>query len=90
MLCGSFSFALMGALAHVLATSCDWRVIALVRAIIPLLVTLSLAQIAGVPLVLWRPRELWMRSLAGSTAMLCTFFALSRLPAHVVLAITIS
>jgi drug/metabolite transporter (DMT)-like permease len=87
MLCGSFSFAWMGALAHVLGPSCDWRVIALARAALPLLLTLVLACAAGVRLPVLRPPALWLRSGAGSVSMLCTFYALTRLPTHVVLAI---
>jgi drug/metabolite transporter (DMT)-like permease len=43
---------------------------------------------AGERLVLWHSGTLWVRSLAGSTSLLCTFFALSRLPVADVLALT--
>src|SRR5262249_11335422 len=43
---------------------------------------------AGARLVLWQPGTLWVRSLAGSTSLLCTFYALSRLPVADVLALT--
>src|SRR5262249_27245584 len=36
----------------------------------------------------WRPRVLWMRSLAGSLSMVGTFFALTRLPISDVLTLT--
>src|SRR5947209_2413723 len=54
MLLGSFAFAWMGELAHGLAPSCDWRVVALAR----------------------------------SVSLVRTFYALSRLPTHVVLTLT--
>jgi len=52
-----------------------------------LLVTI-LALSAGVRLVFWRPRTLWMRSLAGSLSLIGTFFALTRLPVSAVLTLT--
>jgi drug/metabolite transporter (DMT)-like permease len=70
---------MMGALAHALGPSCPWQVIVLVRATLQLLFITALAVAGGVRLV-WRPRTLWVRSLAGSGAMVGTFFALTRLP----------
>ena len=80
MLCGALSFACMGALAHGLRSACDWQTIALVRAAFVLVFAAGMAKAAGVQLVLWRPRTLWVRSIAGSISMLCTFYALPRLP----------
>ena len=40
----------------------------------------GLARFSGAPLVLWKPAALWLRGAASSVALLCTFFALSRLP----------
>jgi drug/metabolite transporter (DMT)-like permease len=39
---------------------------------------------AGVKVPLWRPWELWVRSIAGSVSMLFVFFSLSRLPVSIV------
>ncbi len=39
-----------------------------------------LVRAAGLPLAIWRPRSLWVRSLAGSFSLVCNFFALARLP----------
>lgn len=80
MLCGSLAFAVMGALAHALGASCDWQVIAIARAALPLVLAIGLAQVAGARLVIWRPGTLWVRSIAGSLSMVCMFFALTRLP----------
>ena len=30
--------------------------------------------------VVWRPRVLWVRSLAGTSSLFCSFYALTRLP----------
>lgn len=88
MLMGSFAFALMSTLAHALGPSCDWQIIALVRSSLAFLLAGLLALGAGVRLVLWRPRTLWMRSLAGSCSLIGTFFALTRLPVSDVLTLT--
>jgi drug/metabolite transporter (DMT)-like permease len=88
MLCGSLSFALMGTLAHALGPRCDWQVIALARSVLPLVLAALLARRAGARLVWWRPRTLWVRSCAGSLALVCTFFALTRLEVSDVLTLT--
>ncbi len=43
-------------------------------------VAAGLARLAGAPLAFWRPRALWVRSLAGSFSLVCNFYALSTLP----------
>jgi drug/metabolite transporter (DMT)-like permease len=88
MLLGSLAFALMSTLAHALADSCDWQVIALTRAVLAFCFVALLARAAGVRVFVWRPRTLWMRSLAGSVSLVCTFYALTRLPVSDVLTLT--
>ncbi len=88
MLFGSLAFAVMGTLAHALRLRCDWQVIALARSLGPLLLTLVLSWSAGVRLVWFRPRTLWLRSIAGSVSLVCTFFALTRLPVSDVFTLT--
>jgi drug/metabolite transporter (DMT)-like permease len=80
MLVGSFCFAWMGAAAHALRARCDWQVVALARSTLPLVFGASLALLAGARLVLFSPRILWVRSIAGSISLVCTFFALTVLP----------
>jgi drug/metabolite transporter (DMT)-like permease len=82
MLCGSFSFTLMGVLAHTLLhvnKACDWQTVAVFRAGLVALFAALVARIAGAKLVFW-PWRLWVRSIAGSGSMVCTFFAYDRLP----------
>lgn len=79
MLLGCLAFSCMGELTHGLRSSCDWRLIALVRASLALVFSAMLAWAAGARLVFWRPGILWMRSIAGSIALVCTFFAFTRL-----------
>jgi drug/metabolite transporter (DMT)-like permease len=88
MLFGSLSFAIMGLAAHALADSCDWQVIAVARSFLALVLATVLALAAGARLVFWRPRTLWMRSIAGSISLVCTFFAFTRLPVSDVLTLT--
>lgn len=88
MLMGSLSFALMSTLAHALRADCDWQVIALARSSLAFLLAGLLALAGGARLVFWRPRTLWLRSLAGSFSLIGTFFALTRLPVSDVLTLT--
>ncbi|HXG09441.1 MAG TPA: DMT family transporter [Gemmataceae bacterium] len=88
MLSGSTAFAVMGTLTHALGGRCDWRWMALARCLLPLVLVVALALVSGVRLVFWRPRTLWVRSLAGSISMLGTFFALTRLPVSDVFTLT--
>lgn len=78
MLFGAFAFASMGAFAHALKAQCDWQVIALARAIVPLCVTGAMVLAAGVRVPVWKPGSLWLRSISGCGSLLCTFYALTR------------
>jgi drug/metabolite transporter (DMT)-like permease len=76
----SLSLATMGALVHAVGPRCDWLIISLVRAVVMLATSATLARSAGSELHVWRPRTLWVRSLAGSCSLVCNFYALTRLP----------
>ena len=78
MISSALLFAMMGALTHGLGPRCDWLTIALVRAVFMFVTAVILARAAGAKLVVWRPRSLWMRSLAGSFSLVCSFYALTR------------
>lgn len=88
MLVGSLAFSVMATLAHALGGRCDWEVVATVRAALALVFATALAVDAGVRLVVWRPRILWIRSIAGTVSLMCTFYALPRLPISDVLTLT--
>jgi drug/metabolite transporter (DMT)-like permease len=88
MLCGSLAFAAMGTLAHAVGTQCDWQVTAFFRSGICLLLVGSHALATGTRLVFFHPPILWMRSIAGSISLLCTFYVLPRLPVADVLTLT--
>ena len=66
MLIGAFAFAMMGTLTHALRDHFDWQVIALVRATLALVFATGLAVANGTRFVYFKPRTLWIRSIAGS------------------------
>jgi drug/metabolite transporter (DMT)-like permease len=80
MLASALAFATMGALVHALGSRCDWLLVALIRALVMLVTAATLARASGSRLAVWRPRTLWVRSLAGSFSLVCNFYALARLP----------
>ena len=83
MLCGAFSFTLMVELAHHLtqvSRQCDWQTVAAFRAGLVAVFAAVMAKAAGARLVFW-PWRLWVRSVAGSLSMLCTFYSFAHLPA---------
>lgn len=88
MLCGAFAFAVMSTLAHAVRDRFSWQAIAIGRSSVPFLLTGLSAWLARGQLVLFGPRALWLRSLAGSTSLVCTFFALTRLPVGDALTLT--
>jgi drug/metabolite transporter (DMT)-like permease len=88
MVCGCFFLAWMGQFAHLLQGTCDWRVVALVRAGLAFLFAVGLAKVTGAKLVFLRPGALWVRGCASSISLLCTFFAFAALPTAEVLTLT--
>jgi drug/metabolite transporter (DMT)-like permease len=88
MLWGAFSFASMGAMTHALGSRCDWMQIALVRALFMYVAIVAFARVASVRLVVWRPTMLWVRSLAGTSSLVCSFYAMTKLPVAEVLTLT--
>ncbi len=88
MLCGCFWFAWMGIFAHALGGVCDWQIVAIVRSFLATIFAAIIALSMGAKLVWFRPRVLWVRSIAGSSSMVCFFYALARLPVSDVLTIT--
>ena len=80
MLASSLAFAVMGAFSHLAGERCDWQIVALARTSLAFVFSLGLSLSMGVRLVLWRPRILWVRSLAGSVGVLFAFYALTHLP----------
>jgi drug/metabolite transporter (DMT)-like permease len=80
MLWASVAFAIMAAGSHWAGERCDWQLVAVSRAAIAFFFSLVIATASGVKLIIRGPKTLWVRSLAGSTSMLCNFYALTHLP----------
>src|SRR5499426_1354966 len=80
MLSASLAFAVMAAFSHRAGESCDWQLVVVARAVVAFFFAAIIARAGRVKLV-WRGSPtLWVRSVAGSTAMLCNFYALAHLP----------
>lgn len=88
MLCGAFAFTVMSTLAHLVRDRFPWQAIAIGRSSVPFVLTGLSALLTGGQLVVLGPRALWLRSLAGSTSLVCTFYALTRLPVADALTLT--
>lgn len=88
MVFGGFAFATMGALTHELGQYCDWLLIAFFRMLISFIIAFALALRAGVNPFILTNKILWLRSLVGSSAMLATFYAITKLPISEVAVIT--
>jgi drug/metabolite transporter (DMT)-like permease len=79
MLTGALCFAVMNALARGMR-HLPWPVLGFSRALFGLVIALGLARARGASLAIVDRRRMWQRSLAGSTGMLCTFYALTHMP----------
>ena len=88
MLTGCSSFAVMSALAHAAGERCDWQTVAFFRSFLVLAFVGSFALATGTRLVFFRPRQLWLRSLAGSFSLVAAFYALAKLKASTVVTLT--
>lgn len=81
MLFASASFTTMNATAALLARrGIPWEMAAFARAFLGLFVALSVARARGVSLGVRDRRVMWTRSIAGSTSMVLTFYALTHMP----------
>jgi drug/metabolite transporter (DMT)-like permease len=88
MLTSAFAFACMSELAGALQGRCHWMITALARTSLAFVFTGCFAAFHRTPLVLFGTPTLWMRSLAGSVSLLCSFYALHALPPSDAIAVT--
>jgi drug/metabolite transporter (DMT)-like permease len=88
MLSGCVWFAAMTLFARAASDLTDWPVVAVARSGVATLVAIGMAFAARQALIGTGPKSLWIRSLSGSFSMVCTFYALSRMPASDVLTFT--
>jgi drug/metabolite transporter (DMT)-like permease len=88
MLMGAASFAIMAMFTVTLKEHVDWQWIAIARTGLAMTFAATMAVAAGKKLVFFRPRKLWMRSIAGSISLVCGFFAMTHYPVSEVLTLT--
>lgn len=88
MLASASAFSVMAICTTALRPYCDWKVIAIFRAGLAMLFAAALVYQAGAKFVLFRPKILWMRSLAGSVSLLCGFYAMTHHSVSEVLVLT--
>lgn len=87
MIVGQFSFSVMAVCSRAAGERFDWPVVAFARAIIPLVLTGLVCTLTST--IPWRPSAmLWIRSLAGSVSLICTFYSFTHLPVSDVLTLT--
>jgi drug/metabolite transporter (DMT)-like permease len=79
MLTGASCFAVMNAVAGSMR-HLPWPALGFARASLGLALALALSRARGASLAIVDRRRMWQRSLAGSSSMLCTFFALTHMP----------
>lgn len=79
MLTGSLCFAAMNALARGMR-HIPWPALGFSRALIGFTAAVLVARARGASLAIVDRRRMWERSVAGSTGMLCTFYALTHMP----------
>ena len=94
MVFGCIAFTCMGnftfALGHISAIgiSLDWQIIAFFRAFLVFLFSLIIALAFRINPVVIGSRNLWLRSIAGSVSLVCSFYALTKLQLSLVLTVT--
>ncbi|HMC12141.1 MAG TPA: DMT family transporter [Pirellulaceae bacterium] len=88
MLLGAASFAVMAMFTVALKEQVDWQWIAIARTGLAMTFAATMATAAGKRLVFFRPRKLWMRSIAGSVSLVCGFYAMTHYPVSEVLTLT--
>lgn len=94
MVNGCIAFTFMGnftfALGHVSAIglNLDWQIIAFFRAFLVFFFSLILVFVFRITPVIIGSRSLWLRSIAGSISLVCSFYALTKLQLSLVLTVT--
>lgn len=88
MLIGSIFFAAMSLLTETLRDDFSFAWIAAFRSLLATIGMVAYTLMTHKKLVYLRPGSLWMRSLAGCSAMLCLFYAMTHYDVAVVLSLS--
>lgn len=88
MLIGSIFFAVMGLLTESLGDEYSFAWIASIRSAIATALAIALVLAGRAKFVVFRPANMWMRSLAGCAAMMCIFFAMTHYDVAIILSLS--
>ena len=80
MILGAVSLDTMGAAVHFLGGSMSWSLIVLVRCLVGLLLAFTIAKATDVKVLIRGSLPLWARSFFGSIAIICGYYAMTRIP----------
>lgn len=77
MAASAICFALMNFFARLASADAHWASVAAVRALVGALVAIGFAKVRGVSVVPAMTTAMWLRSIFGTLAMGCSFYAVS-------------
>ena len=79
MLGGTASLATMAAMVHALGENYHWSFVVFVRISLTFILAISAARVMGIRPIVFGPKALWSRSVFGTVAIICNFYALTHL-----------
>ncbi|MEK7794006.1 MAG: DMT family transporter [Candidatus Hydrogenedentota bacterium] len=80
MFAASFAFATMSALTNHLGDRIPWALMAFFRIAITFVIAFASARALGIRIFVLAAPVMWLRSIAGTFGLLCTFHALTHMP----------
>jgi len=81
MLCSAFCFSIMAVCGSVIGTNLSWIIVAFFRIAPTFIFVGIIALIRKEKILVLNSLSLWLRSILGTIALLCTFYSLSRMNA---------
>jgi len=81
MLCSAFCFSIMAVCGSVIGTNLSWITVAFFRIAPTFIFVGIIALIRKEKILVLNSLSLWLRSILGTIALLCTFYSLSRMNA---------
>ncbi|MGC9052684.1 MAG: DMT family transporter [Candidatus Hydrogenedens sp.] len=81
MLCSAFCFAIMAVCGSMIGNNLSWTTVAFFRIAPTFIFVVTVAFIRKEKVIIFSSLSLWLRSILGTIALLCTFYSLSRMNA---------
>lgn len=81
MLCSAFCFTIMAVCGSIIGTNLSWTTVAFFRIAPTFIFVVTIALIRKEKILVFSSLSLWLRSILGTVALLCTFYSLSRMNA---------